>query len=348
MLNVRAFNSITDEALKCAWKKLELGKDMTAFQYYNWHMMLDIEFKQNWLKRLFGTVKYYVLYSDSDPVLIAPLYIQRYTVTIKNFGYEKGIFFLGTKGYSDYLNFIYRDVTVDEISYFIKFISNDTGIHDMTFSQIMEESLMNCIFHEKMEEAQHVSEEACVKLQIPQSVEVLNQKMSKQFRQNYRTQKNHYKKDGFEMNIELIEGTVPTNIIRRIQDIHDDRFRKKNRHNNHVRFYSLIALFKPRFDEVGYALEHNDNNWLLLGKHNNKIISYMFGLKDHNAIRVMQMGFDSTYENRSPCITAFLDCLYQEFGMFANCVIDFTRGEEPYKYRMGGEKHLINQYHITV
>ena len=108
-MNYRVFRTIHDPALEKAWEYLQAGLEMTAFQQLAWNQMIEEEFQSNRLKKLAGQIRYFVLYRDDEPTVIAPLHIQKRSIAIGRYGYKRGIYFIGMKGYSDYLNFIYRE-----------------------------------------------------------------------------------------------------------------------------------------------------------------------------------------------------------------------------------------------
>ena len=98
--------------LESVWKELEKGEDMTSFQSYHWYQMLNECYVPK------DTPNYLSIYAvvkrDNEIVLIAPLWIVKKTFKIVN---KKGIYFLGREGWSDYLNFIYKDFDDDAMRF---------------------------------------------------------------------------------------------------------------------------------------------------------------------------------------------------------------------------------------
>ena len=95
--------SLQYKEVQAAWMDLEKGMDMSYFQSYNWYMsVLPYQLKDNWLhENLIVVVE-----KDGLPALIAPLTIIKHNWLHYN---KKGVYLMGRNGWSDYLNFIYRD-----------------------------------------------------------------------------------------------------------------------------------------------------------------------------------------------------------------------------------------------
>ncbi|MCR5665016.1 MAG: GNAT family N-acetyltransferase [Oscillospiraceae bacterium] len=348
MLRCEVFDTINDPKLRSAWENLQTGNDMTAFQHYSWYQILEDEFKENKLKRLFGKIQYYLAYADDNPIAIAPFFIQSKRLKIGKFGYERGIYFLGVRGYSDYLNMIYKEMKEDALKLILWCAMENTGVKKVTLNQIPENTSVNNLLKYGVE-GLHIKAtgiEQCVRLFIPEDSNEFLMHMHKQFRQNYRTQKNRSARDGFQMVSGIHQGLCDEKTIERIDQIHKERFDKKNERNLSMKATSLFMIFRKKYNEIAAAMRSDSDSILFTGSQGDEIICYIHCLQDEKALRVTQMGFDQKYADRSPTMTMLIDYILEHFDEFAGTTIDFTRGEERYKYRMGGIQHLICDYEI--
>ncbi len=349
MLKFKTYSTIFDEDIKKDWLYLQDGLDMTAFQHYDWYCMLEKEFKSNFFIKISGRICYLEILDDDVPIAIAPLHIQKKSIAFKNFGYKKGVYFLGMKGYSDYLNFIYRELNSQQISFLIKSIFSVSGLKKIRLAGVPESSALSLALNSGGidEQVSCVFEEPCVSLKVKETSDDFFKGMKKQFRQNYRTQKHHYEKDGIELTYKLYKGTFnDVETLNRIKEIHEDRFEQKNKDNLSMKIYRIKNKFVGSFDEISYAMKNNQESWVLLGFINGKLVSYIYGLQDKQALRIMQLGFDRKYAKYSPGIMILIDCILDNFNEYSQKVVDFTRGDESYKFRMGGVEHLIKSYEI--
>lgn len=347
MYTVERYNTIFDEKLKSHWEVLEKGEDMTAFQSYAWNCILEKEFKSNFFKKVAGELCYFELLDEGQPKLIAGFHIQKRTIKIGGFGYEKGIYFLGMRGYSDYLNFIYKDINANMLNVLLQAIFEYTKIAKIYLSQLPEASKTNMLLQsgEVNFTLESDNEEVCVKLSIPETPELFVSGMKKQFKQNYRTQKHRYEREHICLDYTLYQGCVQDReILACVKKLHKQRFKEKNKGNARIFFSSLIQRLKGHFDEIGHALKEVEHTWLLVGKINNKVVSYIYGMSEENVLRIMQLGFDKKYAQYSPGIMILIEAILNDFDSYRGKIIDFTRGEEAYKYRMGGVSHSIKAY----
>lgn len=349
MYEIKQFKTIKCQELKQDWLKLQQGSDMTAFQYYEWYEMLEEEYRVNRLKRAASMLVYLEILKDSLPVIIAPLHIQKHSIKIGSFGYDKNVYFLGMKGYSDYLNFVYRDINREDLDFLFRSIGKLFGYSEFYLSQLPETCKSVSILKEYIAEgkAELAGEESCVKILFPVDIKEFEEGLSKNLKSSLRRQRNKYAREGIELNYELMEGIVDrSDILNRVAQIHAMRFEEKNKNDRLILLSEIFAkIFKP-FDEIQYSVKHNKHTWLLLGKNGDEIISYFYGLKDHNAVRIMQLGFDSRYQKYMPGNMTMVKFIRDRYEELADSTFDFTRGEERYKYELGGNQHRILNYRV--
>ena len=352
MFSVKVYNTIYDEALKKDWLDLQEGDDMTAFQFYDWNCMLEEEFKKNGLKKFFGRIRYFEVLENDVPILIAPLHIQKASLKMGALGYKKGIYFIGMRGYTDYLNFIYKTVSAESVAFLLDYVASFSKIKRFLITQIKENTVLNSLLKNMKSDkfvVEESSSENCVELALPETYQEFWDGISKNLKSNLKKQKNKYERENFSISYKLLTGKCDDlEILKRISEIHEERFSNKNKHNLINKLMNAVSQLKTNFDEIGYSLRNNEHTWLLLGTSGDKIISYFYGLKDNGGIRIMQLGFDDQYYKYMPGTITMLK--YVEECGFNNgkIILDFTRGEERYKYELGGKQHTIFDYSIEV
>lgn len=347
MYEVRCYRSIKDDDLKEHWLSLQCGSDMTAFQTYDWYEMLEEEYQCNKLKKMASRICYMEVWQDQMPVLIAPLHIQKHTMGIGDLGYKKSVYLLGMKGYTDYLNLIYDHISRETVEYLFYAIKNHTGQSTYRFVQIPENTEFAAILreYEKKGMAAQFHFENCVKVCFPATPEEYAGKISKNLKSSLRRQTNKYEREGIDLVYDLIEGICnDESVSKRIADIHNIRFKQKNKDHAATRLSAAVARRRIVFDEIQYSMHHNKDTWLLLGKNRDEIIVYFYGLKDRNAIRIMQLGFAAEYAKYMPGNMTMMKFIRDNFEGLSGFIMDFTRGEERYKYELGGIQHKIVDY----
>ena len=350
MYEIKVFDTIYKEELKKDWIYLQNGKDMTAFQHYDWYCMLEEEFKLNKMKKLFGKILYFEVFENGNPVLIAPMHIQRRTFKIGAFGYEKGIYFLGMKGYSDYLNCIYIDITKEIIAFLLNQIVIHTSINHLILTQVKDNTLFKAmLLSTDSFKVCCLGSENCVMLSLPDTYQHFWDGISKNLRSNIKKQINRQKRDDISIEYRLIKGKIgDDSILDRIKHIHEERYHTKNKNNKSLAVLNLINKFRIEFDEIQYSAKNNDDTWLLLGMVEKRIVSYFYGLEDKKAVRIMQLGFIDDYSKYMPGTITFLKYIEDAYPNIGSHSFDFTRGEERYKYELGGKTHIIADYCVEI
>jgi len=350
MMTYKVFKRLTDGELKTIFHLLQEGDDMTAFQNYEWMKTIDLSFRKNRLRTLFGQIRYLTIFKDSKPVMVFPFHVQRHTLKIGKFGYKRGLYLLGQRSYSDYLTPIYQSINIEVLQYAVSVACDYFKLYTIYLGQLREETAIRRLVmsENKLFQTTVTGCEHCVALSFPLTFDEFCKGLSKNLISNLKKQRNRQRRENVHITYELIEGVCQNEHIRqRIGEIHSERFNDKNCGNVNMILGKFLNVVYGGIDEIQHAMSHNPYSWLLLGKNNGEIISYIYGLKDRHAIRVMQLGFSTEYKRYAPGIITFLEYVKDNYTNLQGSVIDFTRGEERYKYELGGKQHIIYDHCIT-
>ena len=321
--------------LMCAWKKLERGKDMTSFQTYSWYEMLNECYVPK------DTLNYLSIYAvvkrEEEVVLIAPLWIVKKTFRIVN---KKGIYFLGREGWSDYLNFIYKDFDDAAMTFLLQEVAKKYEVSSFNFSELKENVQSYKYFNSNMT-LKKSRKCTCVALTLPSTIEEYNKLLSKNARQNIRTAHNRLKKDDLDIRFVFDDKEVDRE---RCRNMREQRFIEKFKHVSKLRLmkhkimYKLTFHFRPYLPFMCY-----DGGHFLTTYIGDELCSFFYYLIDdiHKHVYVIAAGVNLEYSRYSPGIIS-LNTFINEIIKSQNIdVIDFTRGDEPYKYAIGGKDHYI-------
>ena len=321
--------------LESVWKDLEKGQDMTSFQTYRWYKMLNECYVPKDTPNFLSI--YAVVKRDNEVILIAPLWIVRKTFGIVN---KKGIYFLGREGWSDYLNFIYKDFDEDAMLFLLKDVTKKYKVTSYNFSELKENVQSYKFFNSNMKLKKN-SMHTCVALKLPSTIDEYKKLLSKSSRQNIRTAHNRLKKDGLEVRFVFDDKDVDKEKCRNIRE---QRFIEKFRHFSKLRLMKYRLMYRLSFHFRPYLpfMCYDDGHYLTtyIG---NELCSFFYYLIDdiHRQIFVIAAGVNLEYSRYSPGIIS-LNAFINDIIKTQNIeVIDFTRGNEPYKYVVGGKDHYI-------
>ena len=332
---IEYFDIETFSNLKTVWKDLENGQDMTSFQSYHWYEMLNECYVPKDTPNFLSI--YAVVKRENEIILIAPLWIVKKTFRIVN---KKGIYFLGREGWSDYLNFIYKDFDDNAMTFLLQEIVKKYKVSSFNFSELKENVQSYKFFNSNMK-LKNCCKQTCVALKLPSTIEEYNKLLSKNARQNIRTAHNRLKKDDLEVRFVFDDKDVDKEKCRNMRE---QRFIEKFKHVSKLRLmkhkimYRLTFHFRPYLPFMCY-----DGGHFLTTYIGDELCSFFYYLIDdiHKHVYVIAAGVNLEYSRYSPGIIS-LNTFINEIIKRQNIdVIDFTRGDEPYKYAIGGKDHYI-------
>ncbi len=344
---IEEFDCDKMELLKDDWIKLECGYDMTAFQSYDWNKLLLEEYRSSYYNRITGRVVFFVVKEQLKTIAIFPAIIQNIGIKIKSLGRDRGIYFLGEGSYSDYMNFVYNDISdsaINEMLIYIKnkykmdiilnYVREDVGIFDILKKN--KEVIVNWLDVSKYVDVSAYCEKEDYYLSL-----------SKSNRQNYRTAKNRLIKNELSYEFSIERGIQDDlDALDTMELLHLKRIHSINVMNEQDilrKIFGWIRYWHKKRVEKKYniarrAQEVMNVSWTLKSKIDGKIVGYCYGLLDsfngkHN-VRIMQNCFDESYKFYSPTYIAIVDGITSVIDERSIDIIDFTRGAEEYKNKL--------------
>lgn len=328
--------------LESAWKRLEQGQDMTAFQSYDWYLNLQAVHQAEHTKNLFRELRYIAICCEGCPILIAPLEIHKFGIGYKKYGAPRGVYFIGRLGYTDYLNFVYDAFDPSALQILIDYVSNAYSQRIFHFDRMLESAasyqyLCNKYLCESMPEQ-------CAALVLPATFEEYRGLLSKSTKQNIRTAINRAKKNGLVLTHEWIHDEDAAT-KEKIIALNAQRRAKKNRASRAQmsyagRIYCFFAeIYRKLFAVPLDVVRVSKNSFCFLVKNGEEIVSFFWGIRNDylHEYYVILAGVDKEYEWYSPNIS-HLYLLIEEYYQNQDGrirVIDFTRGGEGYKKTIG-------------
>lgn len=140
--------------------------------------------------------------------------------------------------------------------------------------------------------------------------------------------------------------TLSTMHINRMRTKNYDKSNLKHRVTSWIRLQ--VILYSEKYNNIVLkSMATMENSFTLMVKLNGIIVGYIYGLKEYNGtIRIMQNCIDEKYSFYSPMFRGIYDFIME------NCCdnnikkLDFTRGDEEYKYKLGGKE--IRLYDFTI
>lgn len=319
--------------LEPIWKELEKGQDMTYFQTYDWYAMLSKiwDVSEPWMETVILSVT-----EDETPVLIAPFIIVKRTYHLVN---KKGVYFWGRNGWSDYLNLVYNRFDSIAAGAAIDYVKKEYGIKRFVFEQVRESTAFYSYVSENTMYTL-VGLTNCVALRLPSLVDDYKKILSKHARQNIRTANNRALKDGINFRFCYDDEGVDKELCRTMRQKRVVAKRKAvYGEMNFVHKLSFRIKEKLFFHYPEYLPFYADENSKMLTVYDGETLCGFFNYgidKHHKTIVLMAVGTNESYAKYSPGILALYSFICSKIEEKDIECLDFTRGDEPYKFALGG------------
>lgn len=333
------------EELRTIWEKIQYGPEMTVFQEINWNILLYKELMKKVLLHNFCSVEIF-WGIDKEKIVIIPILVQKISTKNKLFGKKKGIYLLGNGSYSDYLNIIYEEFNEYLVNFVIDEIKKIYKNMPVFFSDIREDTSFNnyLLLKGKM-----IEENVSVSVRLNKSADEYTGSLSKHTRQNLRTSVNRMNKDGKNYELEIQNNIKNERLLSELTDIHIKRMIIKNNGKKHKKIISrlkiLIRIFKEKHNNIIIdSMKTMQNSVCVIVRINGEVAGYLYGLKDRRAVRIMQNCVDAQYSYYSPMFRGSYEYIVKCIEEAETEEVDFTRGDEQYKYKLGGVETKLYTY----
>ena len=317
------------------WIVLQAGNEMTMFQSYQWYQMLQ-DYYVPTDTREFESV-YALVESDGKPCMIAPLWVVKKTFRILN---QKGVYLLGRCSFSDYLNLIYQHFDECALDYMLNDLSQRYGVKYCTFENFRDSTSVYRYIICKYKLYRN-SEYPCVGFRLPSSVEEYNKLLSKNSRQNLRTANNRLKKDGKSLTFNYEDYQIDRNRCLQLRE--SKLLAKYNDFPLILKYkYRLLNRFRYQFPSVNPISCYTEGKVMTACDDKGKLRAFFnYGYDpDGKCIRVMAAGTDLNFSYYSPGMLLMYNFILKSIQEGKIKIIDFTRGDEKYKFSLGGQQSL--------
>lgn len=328
--------------LKSLWEKLQSGPDMTYFQSYEWNRLLFQQWNNDMYNTLFSTVVIY--YTEG---IIAPLLIQHRGVSYKWLGRKKGIYFLGTGSSSDYMNCVFSSFNSFDMEQMLHQIHEDYPKYNLYLNFIRAENKMCRL----LENHYSFVSEVAVSIITHDKPELYTKGLSKSTRQNLRTALNRMERDGCIYKYEIHKGILNNELIEELLSIHRFRVISKNKYDGSIKKKVSSKIRQIQIDHleknnniIRYAMKTVKSSITVMVFLNEKIVGYLYGFLDKESIRIVHNCYNENYKFYSPMFRGTYDFLLECCKDPGVKEVDFTRGDEEYKYKLGGTDSEIRSF----
>lgn len=336
--------------LRHHWEGMQDGPDMTVFQSFEWHSIVNDHFLLEGASRRLVRCSYYlVMNDDGTPAMIAPIRVHLVALSHRH---RRGVHFMGRNGHSDYLNFVYRQFDGAAARLVMDRVRQDYGTTQFLFERLLVET-DSFRWLARLTGVQIEQSEA-VRLVLPATVDEYTSQLSRSTRQNLRTARNRARRDGLSLTVVCGEEIEP-GAADQFRDMKNRReFARRDRSSTALRSRLLgrardvyFGLILSDFDEAYTSMRSLSRVWYLSVGTPDQLCAFAYGLPDtqhgRRVLRILQVGIEEEFGRYSPGMIGLHEFITSQVagGRFGFDVVDFTRGGEKYKYDLGGTAHYL-------
>ncbi len=321
--------------LRKDWLLLEKGKDMSYFQTYDWYESINDVIPNK------GEVFFIEVLDDDKAILIAPLWILRYTHLLVN---KRGCYFWGKDGYSDYLNFIYSEFDGQALTALFTYVRKEFGVTHYCL-EFLQESTDVVSYIERFTPKVNKTSFSYAAINLPDDAECYYHGLSKHARQNLRTAHNRMIKDGLSFDSIIIENCIDDLIRERCEAIRKQRLpykqqTEKDKWSLKTKLHIYIdKKLRIKFPYKSVVTVEKNGNLLLITCGDEIAAFFYYGYEAHKKrIVVMTAGTNIKYARYSPGFYYMYQQIRNWIKDNSVRIVDFTRGDEKYKFDLGCEK----------
>lgn len=348
--SMKYYNLSDFHRLKDDWSRLERGEDMTYFQTFDWYKMLWHLNKDIYDSRF--EIGFAVVENHGQIVMIAPLWVVKKTFGKYN---RKGIYIFGRGGWSDYLNFVYKEFNTETAKYLLSQIKTKFALEDLYFENLPESSMLYKLLVQQCN-ADKITSQICVGLSVEGlTFEDYKKSLSKQSRQNIRTANNRLVRDEKQLLYCFDDKQVNLDEFIAYRTV---RMAKKNDWSGKTLRWRMIDFISRKLLRRGWykfpeyaPFTHDANSKFMTATTSDGELcaSFNYGISpDGRSIVLMGVSTNPAYSKYSPGILLLFNFIEDAITNNRYDFIDFTRGNESYKYALGGKEHNISHFTYTI
>ena len=325
MVQIEAINNINDLLrLKAIWNDLlKHSGSATPFLTFEW--------LTTWWDCYNNGKQLFVLIAreDGEIVGIAPLYIEK-KVYYKLIPLKK-ICFLGT-GISDYLDFFIAKNREQVLNAFFNYLYTHRKLWSILRLREINESspnfpiLQNIVAQNSKIKLDELN--ICPYIEISKTWDSYYASLSKNFRQDLRTQFNRMKKNDVSYKILKDTKDFDGELLNQLLTIHLQNITAKNKTS-----FLQTAAGKKFLTSILTAWQNEDICILYSLKIGENIAAYALCFRFEKKMYYWLVGIEREYEFYSPGKILLHDLLLEIFRLGILIEFDLLRGEEEYKYR---------------
>ena len=279
-----------------------------------------------------GKVSFFIVIENDVPLIIAPLFKR-----------NKEIFILGGRSGFDFTDLFFSrncdiEILRSALLYLFEYFKNN-GYCKINWQFLAEDSisykLLKNIGINPLEEIENI------RISF-NNYDFYLSSLRKSVRQNLRTAENRLLRDNLRYELlNNIEYPLPRSIVKKCVSIYSDRQKEKYKKNilNRLMIKTINFQTQMMFEQKGIF-------FVLIV--DGEVSAFMFGYQCEDRLEIPKLAINSSYNFYSPGMVLINKTIEYLSNETIIRYLDLCRGNEKYKFRMGGEVHKTFNYEIKL
>lgn len=321
--------------LEASWEDLySANHRLSPYSSYEYNAIFLRNYHYGWTRILLMTRFFRLVNSCGETIMVIPLY-----------GTRKKYYLFGDLASTGYLDFIYDESTNAEC-FEEAFCLLGKKLHGCTLllNRINEKSMLNDYLSARYP---YKRKEVCVNIAFDSGFDAYMSSLNKKTRHNINTVKNRLMKDGLSFRLEvMINERIDARKEKEILSVYEKR--QKTRYS--IRCGPVSNTIRRLKNPICLSTACMQGNFNAILRFNDKQAAILCGYvsNDNRTVVIPRHAIDQTYAQYSPGLLLISETIRWLSLHSSVRNLDLSRGDEHYKYLLGGVDHFNYSYEILV
>lgn len=321
--------------LEASWKKLYSGNHrLSPYSSYQYNAIFLRNYHYGWTRIFLMTRFFRLVNSDGKTVMVIPLY-----------GRRNKYYLFGDLASTGYLDFIY-DESLNAECFAEALCLLGEKLHGSTLylNRINEKSMLNDYLSAQFPCKR---KEVCVNIAFCSGFDAYMSSLNKKTRHNINTVKNRLMKDGMSFHVEvMINERICPKIEKEILAVYEKR--QKIRYS--IQCGPVSNTIRRLKNPICLSTACMQGNFNAILRFNDKLAAVLCGYvsNDKSTVVIPRHAIDQAYAQYSPGLLLISETIRWLSLHSSIRNLDLSRGDEHYKYLLGGVDHFNYSYEILI
>ncbi len=321
--------------VKDKWEKIYASNHaLTPYSSYSFNEIVQHYYRFSPKRALFRTEIFEIIDDGLNTVMIIPLY-----------GRDGQYYLLGDLLMTGHLDFIYKQgISNEEFAQAFTLLRSELKGTKLFLNKISERSKLNDYLG-----ANHtISQKGiCINIGFGSDLEVYKKSLSKNMRRHIRNMYNRLERESVDWDVEVKINTPISNRMKgEILKVYNDRAVEKKGE----KLGWLLKTVRYHFNPITISAANMQGNFNSLLRINGELAAFSSGYvtNDNSTIISPRGAMNSRYAKFSPGLLLDIETINWLTQNTKITNLDLSRGDEEYKYALGGQEHYNYSYEIDL